>query len=102
MEDVGPWFVRVAENKVSVGIFTCDEIELAALIDEICDPGACEYRKLPPGGFVFGGEVVLHELDPEDDNFGEHLSDCCLTEAWIDPVYDDKGPWMPVYVDPED
>lgn len=66
-EDLGPLFVRVAHNKVSVGIFACTEDELPRVIDEACDPEDCEYKRLPAGGFIFGGEVVLHRLEPEED-----------------------------------
>jgi hypothetical protein len=89
-KDLGPWFVRVAHNKVSVGVFACAELELADLIDEVCEPDSCEYKRLPPGGFIFGGEVVLHEWDPETD--AEHMRDCGLTEDWC-AAYEDEGEW---------
>lgn len=88
--DFGPWFVRVAHNQVAVGIFACTKLKLAGLIDEVCEPDACEYKRLPPGGFIFGGEVVLHDWDPETD--AEHMDDGWLTESWC-AVYDDEGAW---------
>lgn len=88
--DPGPWFVRVAHNKVSVGIFACAEMELADLIDEVCEPEACEYKLLPQGGLIFGGEVVLHDWDPETAD--EHMRGCDLTESW-GAVYEDEGDW---------
>lgn len=98
-KDLGPWFVRVAETKVSVGIFACAELELADLIDEICEPDDCEYKRLPSGGFIFGGAVVLSEWDPERDN--QPFDDCRITEAWAE-VFDDEGNWERIdapYVD---
>lgn len=95
--DQGPWFVRAADNKVSVGIFACHELMLARYIDEICDADGCEYKRLAPGGFFFGGEVVLDRLDPEADDFEEHLK-TRLTESWM-PVYDEDGPWHQVDVE---
>ena len=91
LTDTGPWFVRVIHNKVAVGIYTCTEYQLADLIDEVTEPDACEYKKLPPGGFVFGGNPVLHALADED---GEDLRDdgYSLTASW-DVIYDDKGLW---------
>jgi hypothetical protein len=88
-DDLAPWFVRVAHNKVSVGIFACAEDDLWHLVDEVCEPDACEYKRLPPGGFVFGGEVVLHEA-PDTEN--DHMRDCWLTHEWC-AVYDDDGGW---------
>ena len=89
-KDLGPWFVRVAENKVSVGIFACSELELADLIDEVCEPELCEYKRLPSGGFIFGGDVVLHEYDSDGD--ADYMDGCSMTEEW-GAVYDDAGPW---------
>ncbi|MCT2559227.1 hypothetical protein N0B51_09545 [Tsuneonella sp. YG55] len=94
-DDLAPWFVRVIHNKVSVGIFTCTEEDLWDLVDEVCEPDLCEYKRLPPGGFVFGGEVVLHEWDPETKP--EHMHDCWLTDDW-GTVYNDEGGWEPVSV----
>jgi len=58
-EDRGPWFVRVIHNKVAVGIYTCNELELVDLVDEATEPDLCEYKKLDLGGFVFAGAYVL-------------------------------------------
>lgn len=89
--DQGPWFVRVIQNQVSVGIFACSEDELALLVDEAVDIDACEYKRLPPGGWIFGGEVVLHTFESESDS--PHMNDTRLTESWLDGAYDDSGPW---------
>jgi hypothetical protein len=94
LSDHGPWFVRLAHNKVSVGIFACAESELFDLVDEVCEPDACEYRRLPPGGFVFGGEVVLHSM--ADDEVA-HIRDGSLTDSWGE-VYDKEGEWEPIEV----
>lgn len=91
LEDRGPWLVRVTHNKVAVGIYTCTEYELADLIDETCEPDACEYKKLQPGGFIFGGEPVLHNAFDEDGDSPE-LDGFHFTESWGE-IYDDKGLW---------
>jgi len=93
-----PWMVRVKHNKVSVGIFTCASEDLADLVDQVCDPGACEYKLMPPGGFVFGGEVVLHQLDEEAEDTAVHFSEGYLTEKWMDHAYKDDGQWRPILI----
>ncbi len=93
------WIVRVKHNKVSVGIFACPMGELAILVDEICDPGVCEFKSLPPGGFVFGGAVVLHDVENETgDDALTHFSEGYLTEGWAEHAYDDTGEWWPIMV----
>lgn len=91
LDDRGPWLVRVIHNKVAVGIYTCTEDELADLIDETCDPHYCEYKKLEAGGFVFGGEPILHELF-DDDGESAELDGFHFTESWGE-IYDDEGTW---------
>ncbi|MBB4861076.1 hypothetical protein HNO88_004430 [Novosphingobium chloroacetimidivorans] len=86
-EDGGAWFVRVIHNKVAVGVFACPESQLATLIDEAVEPAACEYKKLPIGGFIFRDEPVLHEASGEP-----HFPDAYLTESW-DIMYADDGLW---------
>lgn len=90
-EDQGPWFVRVIENKVAVGIFACNELQLSDLIDEVTEADACEYKKLGPGGFIFGGDPVLHELDPESGESPEY-DNAYVTESWIS-AYSEDGLW---------
>jgi len=89
--DRGPWFVRVIENKVAVGIYTCTEYELADFIDEATEPEACEYKKLPPGGFIFGGDPVLHDIVDEDGESPES-DGYSFTESWGE-IYDNQGLW---------
>ncbi|WP_395336791.1 hypothetical protein WBP06_20660 [Novosphingobium sp. BL-8H] len=97
------WIVRVKHNKVSVGIFACAAGELVALVEEVCDPGVCEFKPLPSGGFVFGGAVVLHEVEKEtSDRTSEgeptHFSDGYLTEGWAEAAYEDEGQWWPILI----
>ena len=88
-DDNGPWFVRVTHNKVAVGIYTCEIQQLSDLIDEITDPNACEYKKLPPGGFIFGGTPVLHNfMDGDYPDMDSYV----FTESWIE-IYERTGPW---------
>ena len=99
----GVWIVRVKHNKVSVGIFACPADELIHLVDEVCDPGACEFKSMPAGGFVFGGAVALHEIDKEplDEPAEEspvHISDGHLTESWAEHAYQDEGIWWPFMI----
>jgi hypothetical protein len=91
----GPWFVRVIENKVPVGVFCCFESELADLIDESTDPHGCEYKLLPSGGFIFGGAPVLH-LPHEDESRDAMMEKSYLTEGWYE-VYESDGTWNRVY-----
>lgn len=89
-EDRGPWFVRVIENKVAVGIFTCTEYQLSDLIDEVTDPDACEYKKLSAGGFIFEDDPVLHQVDEEQGN--PDLGTVHFTESWGE-IYENSGLW---------
>ncbi|MBF7015639.1 hypothetical protein [Novosphingobium resinovorum] len=54
-------------------------------------PGACEYKKLQPGGFISGGEPELHSAFDEDGDSPEMDGFNC-TESWSD-IYEDKGLW---------
>ncbi|MFD2135064.1 hypothetical protein ACFSLT_07165 [Novosphingobium resinovorum] len=81
-----------------MGIFTCDPDDLADLVDQVCEPGACEYKPMPPGGFVFGGEVVLHQLDEASEDTAVHFSDAYLTEEWVQHAYEDDGDWWPILI----
>ncbi|MGE4304723.1 MAG: hypothetical protein AB7E24_11915 [Novosphingobium sp.] len=89
-DDCGPWFVRVIHDKVAVGIFACTEYQLADLIDEVCEPDACEYKKLPPGGFIFGGEYVIHDPALAEDS--PYMEETYFTESWA-KIYDEAGLW---------
>lgn len=93
----GAWMVRVKHNKVSVGIFVCDEVELADLVDEVCEPDACECKPLPSGGFIFGGEVVLHQID-EDNGESPHFSQGHVTDGWYPDLYEDAGDWRDIQI----
>lgn len=94
----GTWMVRVKHNKVSVGIFACSLYELPLLVDEACDPGACEFKPLPAGGFIFGGTVALHEVDERADHDLPHFSDGFLTEGWAGEAYEEAGDWRPIMI----
>ncbi|VWX54949.1 hypothetical protein [Novosphingobium sp. 9U] len=91
IEDQGPWFVRVSKNKVAVGVFTCAEDVLAASIDEVTEADACEYKKLPPGGVIFGGAPVLHELDKLKRDYA-YIDGWSVTETW-GGLFQDDGLW---------
>lgn len=86
------FLVRVRANRAAVGIYSCDREDLEILIDEICDPSACEFKTLPPGGFIFGGNVDMQSSasDPDSD-CGAELSDCGLTEGWSIACSEDTG-----------
>jgi hypothetical protein len=92
VEDQGPWFVRVIENKVAVGVFACTELQLFDLIDEVVEPDACEYKKLEPGGFIFSGDLVLHDLREQEEDDVAYLDSYSMTESWS-PMYEDSGLW---------
>jgi hypothetical protein len=47
---------------------------------------------MPPGGFIFGGDVVLHKLDPESHETA-HMDGAHLTEGWCE-VYRDEPDWL--------
>lgn len=91
-EDQGPWFVRVIDSKVSVGIYACNVLELFDLVDEATEPDACEYKRLPPGGIVFAGAYVLDDQADEDAEEAPHMDGCDMTESWCE-IYSADGPW---------
>ena len=52
------YFVRRSENREVVGIFVAPSlVGLAAIVDECCDPGGCDYAETGAGGLMVAGET---------------------------------------------
>ncbi len=48
------YIVRVTKTKEAVGILAADSLDiLRDLVDELCDPNGCDYRRVKSGGGVF-------------------------------------------------
>lgn len=74
------YLVRVIDSKEFVGIFWASSIAwLAALVDEVCDPGACEFKRLSDGGFYIHGAAGIVPCDGRD---GDIYFDGTGDEPW--------------------
>lgn len=83
------YFVRVADTHEPVGIFAARNADqLNDIVDEVCDPGICEFRPAPAGGLLVHATVTKWPLDPEDrddatnPDFG--LATAVPSESWDD------------------
>jgi hypothetical protein len=68
------YLVRVTESKEAVGIyFAMSLANLRDMVDELTDPGGCDYRSMPEGGLTFGNRCPAVPLnnDLEDKEAGE-------------------------------
>lgn len=89
--DFGPWFVRILDTHIAVGVFTCCQEDLYYLVDEVCRPEDCEFTQLALGGLHFVNGIVLHDFDTEAENAG--FMQVTLTEAMSERMYVDPKDW---------
>lgn len=92
--EFGPWFVRLLDTHVAVGVFTCFKGDLYFLVDEVCRPEDCEFTQLAPGGLHFVNDIVLHDFDGEAENAG--FMQVSLTEEMSERMFVDPGDWQPI------
>ena len=86
--------VRVAHNKEVVGIFVAPNFDiLAAIVDEACDPGICEWLRLGAGGY-FVSDATEAQRPPCDDKDEDALSGGRLSSGWLE--FMDGGVWQPL------
>jgi hypothetical protein len=74
------YFVRKAENREVVGLFVASSaMQLAALVDECCDPNICEYAIAKMGGIAVL-DLTAATWPLLDANTG--LEQAVLTQQW--------------------
>ena len=94
------YVVRLKENKEFVGIYAGkNEPDLFWLVDQLCDPYACEYARLSFGGLYFAGKcsrfVDLDEMSEEETHNTPELNEPKFTEE----ITEFKGRWKPIIKD---
>lgn len=100
------YLVRMEETNELVGIFWAQSlVELYWAIDECCDPGISQIKKLPRGGIFFPKKTKLKvpfDLggdDETEDNFDERMKkywedfgkELVVSEYTWDEMTDEKG-----------
>lgn len=101
------YLVRLRKNAELVGLFVSpDDESLWEFVDECCDPDACEFLELPPGGIYLSNAGAAHVpaniSDPENDaSFPDWFSGGTISELWLD-IFFDHGrdhEWVPIEPD---
>ena len=93
------FIVRVIETRELVGFFGADSlVALRDCVDEVCDPGSCEYARLEQGGVTFGRGAPTLPCPEPDENGGTNAFRslwpiATLTEAWCGALFDDQLIW---------
>jgi hypothetical protein len=83
------FFVRVIRTRESVGIYAAESIaQLFDMVDEQCDPGACEYVTLPPGGIMLNTKA--EEVEAGEDAVYE-IAGACPSESWTNILQREKS-----------
>lgn len=103
------YLVRTIKKHDLVGIFVAPNVaDLAWLIDEVLDPAACEYQRLPPGGIIWEEPAVTipiemgEEEEDEEDEVLVPWAGARATEIWANHLYGGSGKWTKVGVTLED
>lgn len=94
------YVVRFQKSQEFVGIYSASkESEIFWLVDQLCDPYACEYAKLNFGGIGFAGKcsrfVSSDKQTNEEIDYGTELNDPEFTEEMLDF----KGRWKKITED---
>jgi hypothetical protein len=98
------FFVRKAANHEVVGLFVAPTVLLlVALVDECCDPNACEYAPARMGGITVGESTAATWplSDTASDGsfqFATGLEAAALTQQWEDDLrfIADSLSWKPL------
>ena len=92
------YFVRKAVGREVVGLFAAPSLRLlAALVDECCDPTACEYAPVHTGGLLVPAATgATWPLDGTDAGSG--LEGAILSQQWQDDLSraDSTLDWKPL------
>lgn len=97
------YLVRLKNNAELVGLFVspCAN-ELWNYVDECCDPFACEFLKLPPGGLYIdhsgAAKIPTVIADPEDEElYPDWFTGAVVSELWLNIFHGPRGmQWMPI------
>jgi len=82
-----------------VGVyFAANPEELANLVDECCDAGACEYAKLGAGGVYCAGRAIpVPYGEMAESETIEMLPGAAVTDSWWETFLgDEEGVWYPL------
>jgi hypothetical protein len=98
------FFVRKTANHEVVGLFVAPTVLLlAALVDECCDPNACEYALARTGGIIVSAstDATWPLSDTASDGsfeFATGLEAAVLTQQWGDDLrfVGDSLSWKPL------
>lgn len=101
--------LKLAEKRPRelVGFFVAESLEnLAEMIDESLDPGACEVAEIPPGGIIWGDpgaplvdSRIEADEEEEDERWTDFYKGCQMTEDWGQALYTEDAAFMPLVVD---
>lgn len=87
---------KYAHEIVGVYAVRCLE-DLRCLVDEVCDPNVCEYRRLPPGGIEWPMRSKVVPPREEDDSHLIHPHDARFDERWSESINDrSAAQWKPL------
>ena len=86
------YVVRLIQNRDIVGFFAAEDVDdLAIVVDECTDPGACEYAELPVGGIMGASPampVPINAGDDEEVKLPElPWKKAKLSESWWSVIY---------------
>lgn len=98
------YLVRLKNSAELVGLFVSPRAEdLWYYIEECCDPNACEFVALPPGGMYLdqAGAATVPTLvpDPEpEESYPDWFSGATISELWLGIFLGGRGEleWQPI------
>lgn len=92
------YLVRLKSTRELVGLFVSDQPDdLWMLVDECCDPGSCEYKRLPRGGMYYerAGAPDVPTVYQDEPGTGEKTPDwfagVALSDHWHDVFETEEG-----------
>ena len=103
------YIVRVSDGKEAVGVLSADSLdELRDMVDELCDPNGCDYRRVACGGGFFfkaGAHSLPRKMTEDNGAADPNSKDYVTLESEISEftevltnflhAADDKG-WKPL------
>lgn len=91
------YLVRLTDNQEAVGlVYAESKYDLANCVDELVDPSACEYKRLPSGSAVFFASGC-DSIPAKAEDGPEALPIGKMSEALVEIMTnDDKRPWKPL------
>lgn len=94
------YFVRLNQNDEVVGLFVArSPADLAALVDEHCDPTLCDFAAAGHGGLIVPGATRARwPMKPGKSSTSTGLEKAVLTQQWQDDLDAGIGAldWQPL------